>query len=96
MKEIFLTECSEQPQRLADVFRAYATDPEVRCELERAMQSIRVAQPLVWLGMGASYCSSIAGATRYTLAGNLSFPVEASEWLHYAPDTLAKVGGPIS
>ena len=95
MKEIFLTECSEQPKRLADVFRSYATDPEVRCELEHAKQSIRVPQPLVWLGMGASYCSSIAGATRYTLAGNPSFPVEASEWLHYAPATWGKVGGPI-
>jgi len=95
MKEIFLAECSEQPQRLADVFRAYAADPNLRCELERAKQNIHAGQPLVWLGMGASYCSSIAGATRYTLAGHPSFPVEASEWLHYAPATWAEVGGPI-
>lgn len=95
MKEIFLTECSEQPERLVDVFRAYATEPEVRCELERAKQSIRAGLPLVWLGMGASYCSSFAGATRHTLAGNPSFPAEASEWLHYARATWAKVGGPI-
>ena len=95
MKDIFLTECSEQPERLADVFRAYAAGPEVRCELERAKQSIRAGQPLVWLGMGASYCSSIAGATRSTLAGRPSFSVEASEWLHYARDTWPAVGGPI-
>ena len=95
MKTIFFDECMEQPARLAEVFRAYATDGEPRRELERAKQSIRADQPLVWLGMGASYCSSISGATRYSAAGRPSFAVEASEWLHYAPGTLDAVGGPI-
>jgi len=95
MREIFFNECMEQPERLADIFRAYAANPEIRCALEGAKKNIRADSPLVWLGMGASYCSSISGATRYTAAGRPSFAVEASEWLHYAPGTWDAVGGPV-
>jgi glucosamine--fructose-6-phosphate aminotransferase (isomerizing) len=95
MAEIFGTECMQQKAFLGEVFSAYSVDPEIRAELERAKQDIRAGLPLVWLAMGASYCSSISGATRYSLAGRPSFPVEASEWLHYAATTWDDVGGPI-
>jgi len=95
MSEIFSTECMEQKALLDEVFSAYSVDPEIRAELERAKKGIRAGLPLVWLGMGASYCSSISGATRYSLAGRPSFPVEASEWLHHAATTWDDVGGPI-
>jgi glucosamine--fructose-6-phosphate aminotransferase (isomerizing) len=85
----------EQKAFLGEVFSAYSVDPEIRTELERAKRVIRAGLPLVWLGMGASYCSSISGATRYSLAGRPSFPVEASEWLHYAVTTWDDVGGPV-
>lgn len=95
MKEIFRSECLEQPARLADVFRSYSADHEVRDEVERLKKSVLATKPLVWLGMGASYCSGISGATAYSLAGRPSFCVEASEWLHFASSTWDRVGGPI-
>ena len=95
MTEIFSTECMQQKVLLGEVFSAYSVDPEIRAELERAKKAIRARLPLVWLGMGASYCSSISGANRYSLAGRPSFPVEASEWLHYAVSTWNDVAGPV-
>jgi glucosamine--fructose-6-phosphate aminotransferase (isomerizing) len=95
MKEIFRAECLEQPARLAEVFRAYSADREIRAELERLKKSVSSSQPLVWLGMGASYCSAISGATRFSLAGRPAFCVEASEWLHFAFSTWDHVAGPI-
>ncbi|MGO8786671.1 MAG: SIS domain-containing protein [Terriglobia bacterium] len=95
MKEIFRAECLEQPARLAEVFRAYSADRAIRAELERVKKSVSASRPLVWLGMGASYCSAISGATWYSRAGLPSFCVEASEWLHFAFSTWDRVGGPI-
>ena len=95
MKEVFHSECLEQPQRLENVFQAYSTDSEIRGELERLKRSVSTSQPIIWLGMGASYCSSISGVTRCSLAGRPSFFVEASEWLHFALLTLEHVAGPI-
>jgi glucosamine--fructose-6-phosphate aminotransferase (isomerizing) len=95
MKEIFRAECLAQPARLAEVFRAYAADRGIRAELERLKKNVAASRPLVWLGMGASYCSAISGATRYSLAGRPAFCPEASEWLHFAFSTWDHVAGPI-
>jgi glutamine---fructose-6-phosphate transaminase (isomerizing) len=95
MKEIFRAECLEQPARLAEVFRTYSADGKIREELERLKKSVSGSKPLVWLGMGASYCSAISGATVHSLAGRPSYCVEASEWLHFASSTWDRVGGPI-
>lgn len=95
MKKIFRAECMEQAACLGKVLGAYASDAEIRAELERVKQAIPAGRPLVWLGMGASLCSSISGATRYSQAGRPSFAVEASEWLHYALSTWDAVAGPI-
>jgi len=95
MKEVFHSECLEQPHRLEDVFQAYSMDSEIRGELERVKRSVSTSKPIIWLGMGASYCSSISGVTRCSLAGRPSFPVEASEWLHFTLLTWEHVAGPI-
>jgi glucosamine--fructose-6-phosphate aminotransferase (isomerizing) len=95
MKDIFRAECLEQPARLAEVFRAYSAGGEIRDEVNRLKKLVRADRPLVWLGMGASYCSAIAGATRFTLSGRPSFCVEASEWLHFAFSTWDSIAGPI-
>ena len=95
MKEIFRSECLEQPQRLDALLQAYSMDREIRGELERVKRSLSTSKPIVWLGMGASYNSSISGVTRCSLAGRPSFFVEASEWLHFALLTWEHVAGPI-
>ena len=95
MKEVFHSECLEQSHRLENVLQAYSTNSEIRGELERLKRSVSTSQPIIWLGMGASYCSSISGVTRCSLAGRPSFFVEASEWLHFALLTWEHVAGPI-
>ena len=95
MKEIYLSECMEQPQCLNELFRAYSTDREIRIELEHVKDNVTPSKALVWLGMGASYCSSISGATRLSLSGRPSYCVEASEWLHFALSTWEHISGPI-
>jgi glucosamine--fructose-6-phosphate aminotransferase (isomerizing) len=92
---IYLAECLEQPQRLAELFHAYACDPVIRNQLGTLKKVISADLPLLWLGMGASYCSSLSGATKLSLLGRASFAVEASEWLHYAIGAQRQVGGPI-
>jgi len=73
-------ECREQPTRLRELLRAYATDPEIR--------KLRAAPgPVLFLGMGASLCSCYSGAAALTAAGRLAFAVDAGEWLHYATRT---------
>lgn len=95
MKEIFRKECLEQPDRLYEMLRAYSFDGEVRGELERVKKIISKNQPVLWLGMGASYCSSISGATRLSSSGRPSFSIEAGEWLHFGLSTWDQVAGPI-
>jgi glucosamine--fructose-6-phosphate aminotransferase (isomerizing) len=92
---VFRSECLEQPQRLEELFQAYSSDREIRDELARFEKSLLPRAPLVWAGMGASYCSSISGATRLSSSGRVSFVVEASEWLHFTPATLEGVAGPV-
>ena len=67
MKEIYLSECMEQPQCLNELFRAYSTDREIRIELEHVKDNVTPSKALVWLGMGASYCSSISGQLDLTV-----------------------------
>jgi glucosamine--fructose-6-phosphate aminotransferase (isomerizing) len=92
---LFRSECLEQPRSLAELFQAYATDREVRRELARFKECVRLSEPLVWAGMGASYCSAISGANLLSVCGYPSFVVEASEWLHFALPTWEHIAGPI-
>ena len=82
--EILELECREQPQRLHELIQAYGSDSEIRSELEKLKQLASKSGPVLFLGMGASYCSSFSGSVLLQSHGRLSFSVDAGEWLHYA------------
>ncbi|MFZ0734068.1 MAG: SIS domain-containing protein [Candidatus Sulfotelmatobacter sp.] len=84
MTSIYEMECREQPQRLAQLFRAYRDDSTITKELHNLRQMSLSAGPILFLGMGASYCSAISGASYLQSGGRSSFAVDASEWLHYS------------
>ncbi len=92
---LFRTECLEQAERLAELFERYAADREIRAEIEDLRKTIPLSLPVLWLGMGASWCSTLAGAAWLSMLGRASFAVEASEWLHFSIRTKAQVSGPI-
>jgi len=84
MISIYEMECRQQPERLAQLLRAYQDDPAIRKELDHVRQLSLAAGPILFVGMGASYCSSVATACYLQSCGRLSFAVDASEWLHYS------------
>ena len=84
MTSIYEMECREQPERLAQLFRAYQNDSAIRKELETFREMSRSSGPILLIGMGASYCSSITGISYLQSGGRSSFAVDASEWLHYS------------
>ena len=84
MTEIYERECREQPERLAQLFRAYAEDKSILEELENLRRLALANGPILFIGMGASYCSSIAGSVWLQSCGRSSVFVDAGEWLHYS------------
>jgi glutamine---fructose-6-phosphate transaminase (isomerizing) len=77
-------ECREQPARLAALLEAYATDSSIEEQLASLRRAAdRSAEPVLWLGMGGSFCSAIAGATHLASHGRAAFAVDAGEWIHY-------------
>jgi glucosamine--fructose-6-phosphate aminotransferase (isomerizing) len=89
----YISECQEQPERLAAICRHYQEDDRICRQIAQFKQANLQDGTVVWIGMGASYCAGISGATRLCSSGRLSFAAEASEWLHYCdrvpnPDTL--------
>ena len=82
--EILEIECREQPERLRDLIQAYSRDPEIRTALTKLRDLSRRQGPVLFIGMGASYCSSFSGSVLLQTHGRSSFPVDAGEWLHYA------------
>jgi glutamine---fructose-6-phosphate transaminase (isomerizing) len=82
--EILEMECREQPQRLHELLLAYRQDSSIRAGLERTRHAIRGNGPVLWIGMGASFCSAISGSVCLRLYGKPSFVADAGEWLHYA------------
>jgi glucosamine--fructose-6-phosphate aminotransferase (isomerizing) len=91
----YKAECEEQPQRLALLCRAYEQDEQIRSELGRLKRAISGELPLLWVGMGASYCSALSGSLRMQSSGRLSFASEASEWLHHSDGARHQIAGPI-
>jgi glutamine---fructose-6-phosphate transaminase (isomerizing) len=81
--EILEIECREQPQRLRDLIQAYRTDPALRAQLKRFRELAVNQGPILFIGMGASYCSAISGSTFLNTQERQSFTVDAGEWLHY-------------
>jgi glucosamine--fructose-6-phosphate aminotransferase (isomerizing) len=82
--QILEIECREQPARLRELIHSYASDPEIRAELKKFRELAVNKGPMLFIGMGASYCSSISGSTLLQSKGRLSFSADAGEWLHYA------------
>jgi glucosamine--fructose-6-phosphate aminotransferase (isomerizing) len=84
MTAIYEKECREQPGCLAELFRVYSEDESILKTLANLRQVGPAAGPILFLGMGASYCSSITGSIWLQLCGRSSFFADAGEWLHYS------------
>ncbi len=82
--QILEIECREQPHRLRDLIETYRGDPALRKELRKFGAFATKKGPILFMGMGASYCSSICGSVFLQTQGRLAFSVDAGEWLHYA------------
>jgi glutamine---fructose-6-phosphate transaminase (isomerizing) len=95
MVEIYEKECREQPERLTELFRAYGQDDAILQEMEKLNHLVVAPGPIVFIGMGASYCSSIAGSVWMQSCGRSSFFVDAGEWLHYSSPVWNQVAASI-
>ena len=84
MLAIYEKECMEQPERLADLVRAYREDRSILEQMENLRRIMTSPGPILFVGMGASYCSSVTGSTLLRSCGRSSFFVDAGEWLHYS------------
>jgi len=82
--QILEMECREQPARLRALIQTYRSDPEIREQLAKFRELAVKKGPVLLIGMGASYCSSISGSVLLQSQGRFSFSVDAGEWLHYA------------
>jgi glucosamine--fructose-6-phosphate aminotransferase (isomerizing) len=82
--QILEIECREQPQRLLELIQAYRADPAIRAQLRNFREAAAKTGPILFIGMGASYCSSFSGSVLLQTHGRLAFAVDAGEWLHYA------------
>lgn len=82
--QILELECREQPERLHQLSEAYQNDAAIREELKTLRELAARPGAVLFAGMGASYCSAMAGSILLQSHGRLSFAVDAGEWLHYA------------
>ncbi len=83
--QVLEIECREQPTRLRDLIQAYSSDSAIKSELKKFRTLAENKGPVLFIGMGASYCSSISGSVFLQTHGRLSLSADAGEWLHYAP-----------
>jgi len=82
--QILEIECREQPLKLRQLIQEYSGDTSIRAAMARLRQAAASGRgPLLWVGMGASYCSAISGTIFLQTHGRPSFAVDAGEWLHY-------------
>jgi len=82
--QILEIECRQQPQKLAELIREYASNPDIQGQLRKLHEIASNPRPVLFIGMGASYCSAISGSALLQSHGKASFAVDAGEWLHYA------------
>ena len=82
--QILEIECREQPHCLLDLIQAYLSDSALRAEFRKFRDRASKKGPILFIGMGASFCSSFGGSVLLETHGRLSFSVDAGEWLHYA------------
>src|SRR5208337_4335702 len=95
MTEIYDKECREQPARLAELVHAYGETGSILEELKELRKIALTQGPILFIGMGASYCSSIAGSVWMQSCGRSSFFADAGEWLHYSYPVWDQVAGSI-
>ncbi len=82
--QVLNMECRQQPETLGKLLHAYASDSSIAAEMKRFREMAKNKGPVLFVGMGASYCSGISGSTLLQTNGRPSFSVDAGEWLHYA------------
>jgi glucosamine--fructose-6-phosphate aminotransferase (isomerizing) len=82
--QILEIECRQQPECLRQLLAAYAGDSAIQAELKQFHRLAQRPGPVLFIGMGASYCSSISGSTFLRSHGRPGFSVDAGEWLNYA------------
>jgi glucosamine--fructose-6-phosphate aminotransferase (isomerizing) len=82
--QILEIECREQPERLRELIRAYASDAAICSELKKLKELASRKGPVLFIGMGGSFCSSISGSVMLQSHGKPSFSVDAGEWLNYS------------
>ena len=82
--QILELECREQPEKLRELIQAFTSNSEIRAVCSKLHGQTRRNGPVVFIGMGASYCASFGASALLQSEGRLSFSVDAGEWLHYA------------
>ena len=82
--QILEIECRQQPERLRELIHAYSHDGEIREQLGKISALAAGRGPVIFIGMGASFCSSISGSILLQSHGRPSFSVDAGEWLNYS------------
>lgn len=95
MESTYAAECREQPARLAELCNEYDQSEFVREQLPAFRRAVLNDRPIIWAGMGASYCASLPGSLLLQSCGRPSFIVEASEWLYCSTEIWSEVAGPI-
>jgi len=81
--QILELECREQPARLRALIAAYRHEAGLQARLESFRELAARPGPVLFIGMGASFCSSISGSVLLQSHGRPSFSLDAGEWLHY-------------
>jgi glutamine---fructose-6-phosphate transaminase (isomerizing) len=81
--QILEMECRQQPEHLFQLLNAYAGDSEIQAEFRMFRELAANPGPVMFIGMGASYCSGFGGSVLLQTHGQPSFSVDAGEWLHY-------------
>jgi glucosamine--fructose-6-phosphate aminotransferase (isomerizing) len=82
--QVLEMECRQQPELLRALLIAYGSDPAILAELKKFRELAAKKGPVMFIGMGASYCSSFGGSVFLQTHGHPSFTVDAGEWLNYA------------
>lgn len=85
--QILEIECRQQPAKLNELLHAYANEAALRAQLLKLRELSAQRGPVLFLGMGASYCSAISASTLLQSHGRSSFTMDAGEWLHYGVST---------
>jgi glucosamine--fructose-6-phosphate aminotransferase (isomerizing) len=95
MISIYEMECREQPACLARLFGSYGAEQSITREMNRLRDMSRAARPILFIGMGASYCSALTAASFLQSHGRSSFAIDASEWLHYAREVWGEAAAAV-